>query len=84
MIWSLGKLKAGVGVHRVHVATVLDKTFDGDMVSFLACYSKESREEAAMYFKSRRAYIQAGGGMAFSNNIQTVNLTLRFITGDPQ
>lgn len=61
----------------------LTADFDGDTTSWIACYSKESIEECNKFFKSRLAYIQAGGGMAFSLNIHTLNLTLRYMTGEP-
>lgn len=56
---------------------------DGDTVSFLATYSKEANEEAERHLKTRKAYIEAGGGLAFSMDIHTLALTLRFMTGDP-
>lgn len=58
--------------------------FDGDTGSLNFTYSKEAIEEANNYFKKRRAYIQAGGGLAFGVDIHTLNMTLRFITGAPR
>jgi len=57
--------------------------FDGDTISYLATYSKEANEEAERHFNSRKAYLDAGGGLAFSVNIHTIKLALRFMTGDP-
>lgn len=57
--------------------------FDGDTGSYLAVYSKEAMTEARRYFKRRRAYVEAGRGLAFGTDIHTVNLTLAFITGNP-
>lgn len=62
----------------------LGADFDGDTTSFIAAYSKESVEEADKFFKSRLAYLRAGGGEAFSLDIHTLNLTLRFMTGEPK
>lgn len=62
----------------------LTADFDGDTVSWIACYSDESIAEANKFFKSRLGYLRAGGGMAFSLDIHTLNLTLRFMTGEPQ
>lgn len=62
----------------------LGADFDGDTASFIAAYTKESIAEADKFFKSRLAYLQAGGGEAFSLNIHTLNLTLRFMTGTPR
>lgn len=62
----------------------LTADFDGDTTSWIACYSLESIAECNKFFKSRLAYIRAGGGIAFSLNIHTLNLTLRYMTGDPQ
>lgn len=58
--------------------------FDGDTCSYVATYATESIREANEYFKKRRAYIQAGGGLAFGVDIHTLNMTLRFITGAPR
>lgn len=61
----------------------LTADFDGDTTSWIACYTEESIAEANKFFKSRLAYIRAGGGIAFSLDIHTLNLTLRYMTGDP-
>lgn len=59
----------------------LGADFDGDTTSWVACYSEESIAECNKFFKSRLAYIRAGGGIAFSLDIHTLNLTLRYMTG---
>ncbi len=59
----------------------LGADFDGDTVSVLSAYSKEAAEEAERYFKTRAAYLRAGGGLAFSVNVHTVALAMRFMTG---
>lgn len=58
----------------------LGADFDGDMVSVNAVYSKEAIAESDAYFKTREAYIQAGGGLAFSVNVHTLALVLSFMT----
>jgi hypothetical protein len=62
----------------------LGADFDGDTVSLNAVYSKEAIEESDKFFKSRLAYIKAGGGLAFSVNVHTLNITLRYMTGEPK
>lgn len=62
----------------------LGADFDGDTCSFVAAYAKESIEEGNLFFKSRLAYLRAGGGEQFSLDIHTLNLTLRFMTGEPR
>lgn len=62
----------------------LGADFDGDTASFIAAYSKEAIAEANKFFDSRLAYLKAGGGEEFSLNIHTLNLTLRFMTGEPR
>jgi hypothetical protein len=55
--------------------------FDGDTVSFNSLYSKEAVDETDRFFKTRAAYVKAGGGLAFSVEIHTLALTMRFMTG---
>jgi hypothetical protein len=62
----------------------LGADFDGDTVSVNALYSKEAIEESDRFFKTRAAYIQAGGGLSFSVGIHTLKLTLLFMTGQPR
>ncbi|ARV76895.1 putative RNA polymerase beta subunit [Pseudomonas phage Phabio] len=64
--------------------SALGADFDGDTASFVAAYSKEAIAEANKFFGSRLAYLKAGGGEEFSLNIHTLNLTLRFMTGEPR
>jgi hypothetical protein len=66
------------------ILSPLGADFDGDTVSVNIVYSKEAIDEARKFFKSRLAYIKAGGGLAFSTRIHTVNLTLRYMTGEPK
>lgn len=82
----------GDGVPQYHDSTSIPPArlaakgadFDGDTMSYNATYADESIAEAKRYFTKRRAYIQAGGGMAFGVDIHTVNLTLLYITGNPK
>lgn len=62
----------------------LGADFDGDTVSVNIVYSNESLEEMNKFFKSRIAYLDANGGLAFSSTIHTVNLVLRYMTGAPK
>lgn len=51
-------------------------------MSVLPTYSDESMAEAEAYFKTRAAYLRAGGGLAFSADVHTLALTLRYMTGE--
>jgi len=62
----------------------LGADFDGDTVSYNAIYSDEAIAETDRFFKTRAAYIQAEGGLSASVAVDTLDLTLRYITGDPQ
>ncbi|BDR25557.1 hypothetical protein [Pseudomonas aeruginosa] len=62
----------------------LGADFDGDTVSFNAVYSEEAIAETDAFFKKRIAYIHADGRLAFSVGIHTLNLTLRYMTGEPK
>lgn len=62
----------------------LGADFDGDTVSYNAVYSQEAIEESDRFFKTRRAYIQTGGGLAFSINVATLKLAMRYMSGDPE
>lgn len=58
-------------------------SFDGDVVSIIYCESKEAIAEAKDFFKTRIAYIQPGGNVAFSIGTQTLKFTLQYMTGEP-
>lgn len=66
------------------ILSPLGADFDGDTVSVNIVYSKESLEEINRFFRSRIAYIDAEGSLAFRSTIHTVNLVLRYMTGDPK
>lgn len=66
------------------ILSPLGADFDGDTVSVNIVYSKESIDEMNAFFKSRIAYLDANGGLAFSSTIHTVNLVLRYMTGEPK
>jgi len=70
-----------MNVRRVEVSRSPLNTRDGDTISFNAVYANESIAEADQHFKTRAAYVRAGGGLAFSINIRTLALTLRYMTG---
>lgn len=67
----------------VTVLAPLGADFDGDTVSTIAGYSDESMEAAERYFKTRKSLLRAGGGLAFNLSIDTLKLTLKNITGEP-
>jgi hypothetical protein len=66
------------------ILSPLGADFDGDTVSVNIVYSKEALEEIDQFFRSRIAYTDAEGGLAFRSTIHTVNLVLRYMTGDPK
>lgn len=66
------------------ILSPLGADFDGDTVSVNIVYGKESIEEMDKFFRSRIAYLNANGGLAFSSTIHTVNLVLRYMTGEPK
>lgn len=66
------------------ILSPLGADFDGDTVSVNIVYSNESLDEMNKFFKSRIAYLDANGGLAFSSTIHTVNLVLRYMTGAPK
>jgi hypothetical protein len=85
-VFELGKPASwhdSVAVSPAYLSS-LGADFDGDTVSILLVYSDEAVAEAKAFFDSRIAYIKAGGGLAFSANIHTLNLTLRYMTGEPK
>jgi hypothetical protein len=61
----------------------LGADFDGDTISVNVVYSDEALAEMEQFFHTRIAYLNANGGLAFSSAIHTVNLVLRYITGEP-
>lgn len=67
----------------VTILAALGADFDGDTVSTIAAYSDEAFAEAEKYFKSRRSLLRAGGGVAFDLSVDTLKLTLKNITGEP-
>jgi hypothetical protein len=66
------------------ILSPLGADFDGDTVSVNIVYSKEALAEIDKFFRSRIAYTDAEGGLAFRSTIHTVNLVLRYMTGDPK
>jgi len=84
-IFQLGKIAQFHDSTSVSSARLggLGADFDGDTISYLAVYSDDAIEETDKFFGSRSAYIQATGGLSASVAIDTLDLTLRFITGNP-
>lgn len=62
---------------------MLNITFDGDTMSAVYCDSNEAIAEAKRFFKKKIAYLSPDGGLAFSVNVQTLALTMQYITGEP-
>lgn len=67
----------------VTILGALGADFDGDTISTIAGYTDESLREGEEYFRSRRSLLRAGGGIAFNLSVDTLNLTLKNITGVP-
>lgn len=62
----------------------LGADFDGDTASYNAVYSEDAINEIDRFFTTRSAYILSTGGLAFSAAVHTLDLTLRYITGEPK
>lgn len=65
------------------VLSPLGADFDGDTISVNVVYSDEALAEMNNFFHTRIAYLDANGKLAFSSAIHTVNLVLRYMTGEP-
>lgn len=52
-------------------------------MSAIFCDSNEAIQEAKDFFKKKIAYLSPDGNLAFSVNVDTLDLTLRYITGKP-
>lgn len=55
--------------------------FDGDTMSANAIYMDESVEEVRQYLLSKKAYVDAGGGLLASAAVDTVDRVLRNMSG---
>lgn len=53
------------------------------MMSTIFCDSIEAIQEAKDYFKKKIAYLNPEGKLAFSVNVDTLDLVMRYITGSP-
>lgn len=70
--------------HRASVASLLDNRFDGDTASLAIAYSDEAIAEAERFFKMKKAYIGTDGELLYSTSVDTVELVLHSLTGDPE
>jgi hypothetical protein len=75
------RIQAGVKAHRIQLAIVLDKRFDGDTSSFTMTYSDESKDEVKDFLAMRRAYVGTDGNFISSINVETVQLVFHNMTG---
>ena len=61
----------------------LNADFDGDTSSGNIAYSDEAIAEAAKFFKTKKAYLGSDGKLLFSCSVDTVELVLHSLTGNP-
>lgn len=68
--------------HTAHIKR-MGADFDGDTSSANCPYSDEAIEEADRFFKLRKAYIGTNGKLLYSAGVDTVELVLHSMTGNP-
>lgn len=61
----------------------LNADFDGDTSSGNIAYSDEAIAEAEKFFKTKKAYLGSDGKLLFSCAVDTVELVLHSLTGNP-
>ena len=61
----------------------LGADFDGDTASGNIAYSDEAVAEAAKFFNTKKAYLGSDGKLLFSCAVDTVELVLHSLTGNP-
>lgn len=61
----------------------LNADFDGDTSSANIAYSDEAIAEAEKFFKTRKAYLGSDGKLLYSCAVDTVELVLHSLTGNP-
>ena len=61
----------------------MDNRFDGDTSSGNIAYSDEAIAEAEKFFKTKKAYLGSDGKLLFSCAVDTVELVLHSLTGNP-
>src|SRR5690606_18366919 len=61
----------------------LGADFDGDTASGNIAYSDEAIAEAKKFFQTKKAYIGTDGKLLYSCSVDTVELVLHSLTGDP-
>lgn len=69
--------------HSAHLAR-LGADFDGDTSSANIAYSDQAQREMESFFKTKRGYIGTDGRLLFSCNVDTVDLVMFNMTGDPE
>lgn len=69
--------------HTAHLKK-LGADFDGDTASLAIAYSDEAIAEAERFFKMKKAYIGTDGKLLYSTSVDTVELVLHSLTGDPE
>lgn len=68
--------------HTSHLAR-LTADFDGDTSSGNIAYSDEAINEAAKFFQTKKAYVGTDGKFLYSCAVDTVELVLHSMTGEP-
>lgn len=68
--------------HTSHIAR-MGADFDGDTASGNCAYSDEAIAEAKKFFTRRKAYIGTNGKLLYSCAVDTIELVLHSMTGDP-
>ena len=61
----------------------LGADFDGDTASGNVAYSDEAIEEAKNFFETKKAYVGTDGKLLYSCAVDTVELVLHSLTGEP-
>lgn len=68
--------------HTSHLAR-LTADFDGDTSSGNIAYSDEAISEKEKFFKTKKAYIGTDGKLLYSCAVETIELVLHSLTGEP-
>lgn len=68
--------------HTAHIQR-MGADFDGDTSSGNCAYSDEAIAETETFFKQRSAYVGTNGKLLYSAAVDTVELVLHSMTGDP-
>ena len=73
IVWALVKASEGAIAHLLRLANVVDKPFDGDVMSLNSIYSDEAIEEIKTFMNSKKCYLDPVGNFLRSTAIDTVN-----------